>query len=70
MVGEIKSAEQATKIATSFLTKYYFFLRPISAVKEDATWIVKIDVGAIGTQIAEVEIDTLTGDITAYSFPK
>jgi hypothetical protein len=70
MASEVKSAEQATKIAASFLTKYYFFLHPISAVKENATWIVRVDVGAIGTQIAEVKIDTLTGDITAYSVPE
>ena len=69
MASGIKSAAEATEIATSFLKKYYFFLRPVSAVKENATWIVKVDVAVIGTQIAEVKIDTVTADITGYSFP-
>jgi hypothetical protein len=47
MAGEIKSAAEATKIASSFLEQYYFFLRPVSAVREDSTWIVKVDVGAV-----------------------
>jgi len=70
MAGEVKSAAQATEIATSFLKKYYFFLRPISAVREDATWIVKVDVGALQKEIAEIKINALTADITGYTVPK
>ena len=70
MPSEVKSAEQATRIATSFLKQYYGFLRPISAVKENSIWIVQVDVGVITREIAEVKIDTSTADITGYSFPK
>ncbi len=70
MAGEIKSAAEATRIATSFLSKYYFFLRPVSAVREGSTWVVKIDVGAIQEKVAEVKIDALTADIAGYTFPK
>ena len=70
MAGEVKSAAEATRIATSFLKQYYGFLRPISAEKEKASWIVKIDVGVITKQIAEVQIDALTADVTEYSFPE
>ena len=69
MAGEIKSAAEATKIATSFLKQYYFFLRPISAVRENATWIVKVDVGVLQKEIAEVKIDASTADIAGYSLP-
>ena len=69
MTGEVKSAAQATEIAASFLKKYYFFLRPVSAVREDATWIVRVDVGALQKEIAEVKIDASTADVTEYSFP-
>ena len=69
MPGEIKSAAQATEIATSFLKKYYFFLRPISATRQDATWIVKVDVGVLQKEIAEVKIDASTADVTGYSLP-
>ena len=70
MTGEMKSAAEATKIATSFLRQYYAFLRPISAVREDTSWIVKVDVGVIFKEIAEVKIDASTRDITGYSLPK
>ena len=70
MSGEIKSAAEATRIATSFLKQYYGFLRPISAVKGNTTWIVKVDVGVITKEIAEVKIDASTADIVGYSFPK
>ena len=70
MIEEVKSAKKATEIATSFLKQYYFFLRPISAVREDATWMVKVDVGAIEAKIAEVKIDALTADIAEYTLPK
>ena len=67
---EVKSATKATEIATSFLKQYYSFLRPISALREDSTWVVKVDVGMIGTNIAEVKIDALAAEIIGYSFPK
>ena len=70
MLGEVKSAAQATEIATSFLKQYYAFLRPISAVRKEANWIVEVDVGVLQKEIAEVEIDASTADITGYSFPK
>ncbi len=70
MASEIKSAAEATEIATSFLRQYYFFLRPISAEREDGTWIVKIDAGALISEIAEVRIDAMTADVIGYSFPK
>ncbi len=70
MASEIKSAAEATKIATSFLRQYYAFLRPISAVRKEANWIVEIDVGVITKDIAEVKIDASTADIVGYSFPE
>lgn len=70
MAGEVKSAAKATKIATTFLKQYYAFLRPISAVSENATWVVKVDVGVIFKEIAEVKIDASTADVIGYSFPK
>ncbi len=70
VVGEIRSAAEATKIAATFLKQYYAFLRPISAVREDANWIVKIDIGIVTRDIAEVKIDASTADIVGYSLPR
>lgn len=70
MAVEVKSAQKATEIAASFLKQYYAFLHPISALREANIWVVKVDVGLIGTNIAEVKIDVLTAEIIGYSFPK
>jgi hypothetical protein len=70
MAGEIKSAAEATKIAASFLKQYYGFLRPISAEKENGNWLIKIDVGVITKEIAEVKINAITADVTGYSLPR
>ena len=70
MPGEVKSAVEATKIATSFLRQYYAFLRPTGAVREDATWVVKVDVGVLRKEIAEVKVDASTADVIGYSFPE
>ena len=70
MPYEVKNANEATRIATSFLRQYYGFLRPISAVKENTIWIVKVDVGVISQEIAEVKVDASTADVIGYSFPK
>jgi len=70
MAGEVKSAAEATRIATSFLRQYYGFLRPISASRQNSTWIVEVDVGVITKEIAEVKIDASTADVIGYSFPK
>ena len=70
MSGEIKSAGEATRIASSFLRQYYAFMRPVSAVREGSTWVVKMDIGAIQAKIAEIKVDALTADITGYSLPK
>jgi len=68
-IKEVKSAARATEIAASFLKQYYAFLRPVSAVRENTTWIVKIDVGVITKEIAEVKVDASTADVIGYSFP-
>ena len=70
MASEVKSVAQAIQIATSFLKKYYFFLRPVSAMREDAIWIVKVDVGVLQKEIAEVKIDASTADVTGFSLPE
>ena len=69
MPYEVKSAGEATRIATSFLRQYYAFIRPVSAVREGSTWVVKMDIGAIQESIAEIKVDALTADITGYTFP-
>lgn len=69
MAGEVKSAAEATKIARSYVGKYRFFARPIKAVRENDTWFVDLDVGALDTEIAKVKIDAKSGEILEYDIP-
>jgi hypothetical protein len=70
MADEVKDAADATRIATSFLKQYYGFLRPMSAEKKNANWLVRVDVGIITKEIAEVEIVSATGKVAEYSLPE
>lgn len=70
MAGEVKSALEATKIAKDYIGKYKFFVRPLKAVRENDTWFVDLDVGAIDTIIAKVKIDAKSGEIIEYDIPE
>ncbi len=69
MLGEIKSAPEATEIARNFLRKYRMIVIPLRAVREGDAWLVEIDVGPIIKSIANVKIDAKSGDILEYSLP-
>ncbi len=69
MAGEVKSAAEATKIARSYVGQYYFFSRPVKAVRENDTWFVDLDVGPLDTEIAKVKIDAKSGEILGYDIP-
>ena len=70
MASEIRSAGKATEIATTFLKQYYGFLRPLSAERSNGNWVVKIDVGAILKEIAEITIDASSAEIISYKLPE
>jgi len=69
MPEEVKSAAHATEIAMSFVKKYYWFARPMRAVREDNTWLVEIDVGPLAPMVAKVKLDAKSGDILGYTTP-
>ena len=69
MPEEVKSAARATEIAMSFVKKYYWFARPMRAVREDNTWSVEIDVGPLAPIVAKVKLDAKSGDILEYTTP-
>jgi len=67
---KVKSAEKATEIAHSYLSKYFsptlFALRPTKVNREGDVWLVEIDVGLFETKIAQVRIDANTEAILEY----
>ena len=69
MAGEVKSAEEATQIAKSFVLKQRLFARAIKAVRQDDIWVVEIDVGPIFVSLATVKLDASTGTIVEYNMP-
>ena len=69
MIGEIKSAPEATEIARNFLRKYRMVVIPLKAVREGDAWLVEIDVGPILKSVAKVKIDAKSGDILEYFLP-
>jgi len=70
MPEEVKSAKRATEIAQSFIKKYRMFARPLKATRDDDTWNVEIDVGAVFVVVAKVKVDAKSGDILEYSIPE
>ena len=70
MPGEIRSAEEATTRAISFIKKYRYYARPIKAVRENDNWLVEIDVGPIFTTVAKIKIAAGSGDILEYNIPE
>lgn len=70
MPGELKSAEDATNKALSFLKKYHPWARPMKAVREDGIWLVEVDVGALKTKIGRIKIDAQTGRVLEYDVPE
>jgi hypothetical protein len=65
-MAEITSAQEAIKIAQEFIEPYYPWHQPVKAAREDGTWIVEFDVGAIKVQIATVKIDASTREIKEF----
>jgi hypothetical protein len=69
-LATVESAQQATEIATEFLTRWYTFLRPISAKREDGAWVVQVDVGVLGQKIATLRISAASGAILEFGQPE
>ena len=70
MPDVVKSASEATEVASSFIKKYIPIAQPVKAIRDDDVWLVDIDVGALAVKIAKVKIDAKTGDILSYEIPE
>ena len=64
------SADKATQLAVDFLKRYYSYVKPTKATKDNHMWIVEVDVGLFLTKIAKVYIDVNTARITEYNVPE
>lgn len=70
-MSRIESAEQATELVTAFVKQHYSWGgRPISARRENGTWLVEIDIGVFKYRVGQVKLDAETGHIVEYAFPE
>lgn len=67
---KVDTADKAMEIAHSFIKKYSPVALPLKAMREDDTWLVDIDVGALAVKVAKVKVDARTGDILSYEIPE
>jgi len=52
----VQTVEQATQEAVDFIRKYYSFVYPIAARKENSRWIVDLDVSYFRPSYVRVRI--------------
>ncbi len=57
----VQTVEQATQAAVDFIRKYYSFVYPIAARKENSRWIVDLDISYFRPSYARVKILSETG---------
>ncbi len=69
MPDEVRSAKKAIEIAMAFVRTCRLFPKPLSAVRENGSWVVKIDLGSSFEEIAIVRIYAKTGEILEYNIP-
>ncbi len=65
-MAEITSAKEAIEVAQEFIGPYYPWHQPVEAVREDGTWVVEFDVGAVKVETATVKIDAATREVKEF----
>ena len=63
----ISTAEDAINTTDNFMRKYYTYLRPLSAKKEEQAWLVVFDAGVFKVQRVELRVDPETGSILEFN---
>ncbi len=62
----ILTVEQATQAAIDFVRKYYSFVYPMTARKENSRWIVDLDVSYFRPSYVRVKIFADTGSLEDF----
>ena len=52
----IQTVEQATQLAIDFVRKYYSFVHPIAARKENSQWVVDLDISYFRPSYVRVKV--------------
>ncbi len=62
----VQTVEQATQAAIDFVRKYYLFVNPIAAKKENSRWIVDLDISYFRPSYVRVKILAETGTLEDF----
>ncbi len=62
----VQTIEQATQLAVEFARKYYSFIFPVSAKRENSHWIVDLDISHYRPSYARLRILVETGTIEDF----
>jgi len=62
----IQTIEQATRLAIDFVRKYYSFVYPIAARKENSRWVVDLDILYFRPSYVRVKIFAETGSLEDF----
>ena len=62
----IQAVEQATQLAIDFVRKYYSFVYPIAARKENSQWLVDLDISYFRPSYVRVKIFAETGSLEDF----
>ena len=62
----IQTVEQATQLAVDFVRKYYSFVYPISARKDNSQWVVDLDISYFRPSYVRVKIFAETGSLEDF----
>ncbi len=62
----VQSVEQATQVAVDLVRKYYSFVYPMSARKENSHWIVDLDISYFRPSYVRVKIIAETGTLEDF----
>jgi len=62
----IQTVEQATQLAVDFVRKYYSFVYPIAARKENSRWVVDLDISYFRPSYVRVNVLAETGALEDF----
>lgn len=70
-MARVEYAEQATDIVITFLKQHFSWGgRPVSARRENGTWLVEVDIGVFKSRVGQVKLESESGHILEYQFPR
>jgi hypothetical protein len=62
----VQTVEQATQLAIDFARKYYSFVYPIGARKENSRWVVDLDISYFRPSYVRVKVLAETGTLEDF----